>query len=74
MFAMYKSIRHCVIPFIPLGGISLDNGQAVYLDSPEGSKELPENVLLGVGSQVVDEDAPAAAVHGGRRRGRGSGL
>ena len=44
------------------------------LNGAEGAKELPEDVLLGIGSEVVHEDAPAAAVHGGCGRRGGSGL
>ena len=39
-----------------------------YLDGPERSKELPEDVLLSLGRQVVDEDAPARAVGGHARQ------
>ena len=35
------------------------------LNGPEGPEELPEDVLLGLGREVVDEDAPAGAVGGG---------
>ena len=38
------------------------------LDRSEGSKELPEDVLLSLGRQVVDEDAPARAVGGHARQ------
>ena len=51
------------------------NSIGTYLDGPERSKELPEDVLLRLGRQVVDEDAPAAAVGGrggeGGRAARG---
>ena len=44
------------------------------LHGAERAEELPKDVLLSVGSEVVHEDAPAAAVHGGRCRGLGSSL
>ena len=34
------------------------------LYGPEGSEELPKNVLLSFRRQIVDEDAPAGAVGG----------
>ena len=34
------------------------------LHGPEGSEELPKNVLLSFRRQIVDEDAPAGAVGG----------
>lgn len=34
------------------------------LHRTEGPEELPQHVLLGLGRQVVDEDAPAGAVDG----------
>ena len=37
------------------------------LNSTEGSKQLPKDVLLGLGSQIVDEQTPAGAVEGGAR-------
>ena len=33
------------------------------LHGAEGAEELPEHVLLGLGRQVVDEEAPARAAH-----------
>ena len=39
----------------------------MYLDilhSSEGSEELPENVLLSLGSEIVDKDAPTRPVGG----------
>lgn len=33
------------------------------LDGTKGSKELPQDVLLGLWSQVVDKDAPAGSIH-----------
>ena len=38
------------------------------LYSPEGSEELPQDVLLRLRSQVVDKDAPAGAVGGHARQ------
>ena len=35
------------------------------LDGAEGAEQLPQDVLLRLRGQVVDEDTPAAAVHGG---------
>ncbi len=39
------------------------------LDSSEGPEELPEDVLLRLRGEVVDENAPAGAV-GGRHPGQ----
>jgi hypothetical protein len=38
------------------------------LDSSEGSEELPEDVLLGLRGEVVDENAPAGPVGGRHTR------
>lgn len=43
-----------------------------YLDSTERSKKLPQNVLLGVRSKIVDKDAPSGTVHRCSSRSRGS--
>ena len=43
------------------------------LHGPEGPEELPEDRVLRVRGQVVDEDAPAGAVEGGGGRAGGGG-
>ena len=44
------------------------------LDCTERAKELPKNILFSFRSEIVHKDAPAAAVHGGQRGSRCSGL
>lgn len=38
------------------------------LDGTEGTEQLPQDILLCLGSQVVDKDAPTWAVHGVARQ------
>lgn len=55
----------------PLALVSLQiTDHLDILDSSEGSKQLPEDVLLGLRRQVVDEDAPARAIGGHPRQQR----
>jgi len=56
-------IGHCHEP----KALALVRLQVAYdldrLDGAEGSEQLPEHVLLGLGCEIIHEDTPAGAVH-----------
>lgn len=64
-------IVHCFnVPIIQCAHWSVQCTDLDILDSSEGSKQLPEDILLGLRRQVVDKDAPARAIGGHPRQQR----
>lgn len=60
--------RHEAVPLALGGGRVADHFHALH--GPERTEQLPQHAVVGVGGQVVHEDAPAGASLQGGRGGR----